>query len=157
HRVEECIAMIEGAAGAGLPQAAVRVLARRRPPAAADVLLRFLPAAQDEQVEVEITTALAVLGVDGGKAGPELRAALRDPEPLRRAVAAAVIGGLRDPGQRTLVRALLQDPDLTVRFQAAQALFSAREKAALPVLVALLRDGPPNLAFQAESLLLHVA
>jgi hypothetical protein len=157
RRAEGCIAGIEQGPGAGLPPAAVRVLARRRPEGAAAALLQFLPSADDELVEEEITTALGTLGVKQGKAGAELVAALRDPEPLRRTAAAAVVGRLADARQRAPVRPLLQDADPKVRYHAAEALLTAGDKEAVPALVGLLRDAPQEIAWRAEGLLLHVA
>jgi hypothetical protein len=157
RRAQQCIEKIEQGPGAGLPQAAVRLLVRRKPAGAVVVLLRFLPSADDELLEEEIAAALATLGVHNGKADRELTAALADPEPVRRAAAASVIGRLPDARQRALVRPLFEDRDPQVRFQAAQAFFMARDRAALPALVELLRDAPLAVAWRAEALLLAVA
>jgi HEAT repeat protein len=152
RRAAECLRSIEGGSEAALAAAAARVLAARRPAGAAAVLLAYLPAAEDENLEEAILDALAVVGVAGGRADPALAAALADKEPARRAAAAHVLGRAVT-GQRAAVRRLLADPDSKVRFRAAAALVRAEDKAAVPALIALLAEGPADLAWPAEDLL----
>src|SRR5205807_2140333 len=61
RRAELCIAEIERSPGSASPAAAARLLARRQPPEAVAVLLRYLPHADDETVADEVLAALVVL------------------------------------------------------------------------------------------------
>src|SRR5205823_11548513 len=92
RRAELCIAEIERSPGSALPAAAARLLARRQPPEAVAVLLRYLPHADDETVEEEVLGALVTLGTRPGKAPPALVAAVRNAVPVRRGAAAFVLG-----------------------------------------------------------------
>src|SRR5262249_36140532 len=115
RRATRCIEQIEGGPGAGLPAAAVRLLAKKRPDGAAAQLLRYVPFADDESVEEEVRTALVSLGLREGKADAALVEALKDAEPARRAAAAFVVGRSSDAAQRKAALALLEDADRRVR------------------------------------------
>jgi HEAT repeat protein len=153
HRARDCIEAIEQGPGAALAGSVVRLVRARQPAGACPALLAFLPFADDDGVEHEVLAALAALGVRDGKLDPALAAALRDPDPQRRAAAALVAGRSGEADQQAAVRALLADPDARVRLRAAQGLLAARDKSAVPVLTALLADAPLPVAEQAEDLL----
>jgi hypothetical protein len=157
RRAEACIEQIEAGPGAALPLAALRLLVRRRPAGAVEVLLDFVPYADDQEVEAEVLAALGALGVHRGQGEPALVAALRDPLPARRAAAAAVLAHHGDRAQQEAVRPLLADADAGVRFRAAQGLLLSGDRSAVPVLVRLLGEAPLPLAWRAEELLLRVA
>jgi SAM-dependent methyltransferase len=157
RRAEQCIEEIERATSLQLPAAAARLLAARKPDGAAGVLLAYLPFADDETIEEEVSTALLVLGVRDGRPDPVLVAALKDDEPRRRAAAALAVGRSTEEAERTAVRRLLNDPDPKVRLQAARGLVAGRDKEAVPVLIALLADAPLQIALQAEDVLARIA
>ena len=79
---------IEGGEGAALPAAVVRLTAVRKPAGAIKVLLAYLPFAEEDSVVEEVRDTLAALAVTKGEPDADLVAALRDPLPIRRAVAA---------------------------------------------------------------------
>jgi hypothetical protein len=137
--------------------AAARLLARRGSADAAPVLLAYLPCADDGAVEDEAFAALLALTSGGGKADRALLAALDDPQPMRRAAAAYVLGREGDKDQREAVRKRLEDADAQVRWQAASALLAAHDRAAVPALIALLADGPFDPAWRAEEALRRLA
>ncbi len=85
RRAERCLQEIEQGADLTLTAAAVRVLAARRPAGAAEVLLAYLPSADEGLVEDAVLAALAAVGLSEGKADPALVAALMDKDPARRA------------------------------------------------------------------------
>ncbi len=157
RRVAQCVEVIEREASPPVTAAAVRLLKARAPAGAVGVLLAFLPHANDEGVEEEITTALLTLGVKDGKVDPLLAAALNNQVPARRAVAAMVLGRYGTPEQKEAVRNRLKDSDPRIRFRAAQGLVAAREKSAIPFLAAFLGEGPIDIARQAEELLARIA
>jgi HEAT repeat protein len=138
--------------------AAARLLAVRRSSGAAEVLLAFLPFADEEEVEEAAREALGVVGFPPGKGVPldAVTAAADDKEPSRRAAAAYVLGRA-DPGARGPLGRLLRDPEPRVRLQAAEALVRAGDRAGVPALVALLGDAPPAVAWRAEDLLFTLA
>jgi hypothetical protein len=155
RRARECAEKIGQAAGPDVTAAAVRLLAARAPDGACAALLDFLPNAGDATEDV--LAALAALGGKGGKADPDLAAALQDKVAAKRAAAAVVLGRSGPAEQREVVRKLLGDDDPLVRLRAAQGLLAGRDKEAVPALVALLADGPPETAHEAEDMLLWLA
>jgi hypothetical protein len=157
RRVAQCVEVIEREASPPVTAAAVRLLRARAPAGAIGVLLAFLPHANDEGVEEEITTALLTLGVKDGKVDPLLAVALDDQVPARKAVAAMILARYGTPEQKEIVRKFLNDPDPRIRLRAAQGLVAARQRDAIPPLLALLNEGPLELARQAEDLLTRIA
>jgi hypothetical protein len=157
RRAARALADLGDSAGPQLPMAAARELARKAPPGAVAALVAYLPFARDPSVEDEVCDALLALTPDGGPADPALAAALRDPEPTRRAAAAHVLGRKGDEEQAAAVRGLLADKEPSVRWRAALALLRARDRAAPPALIDLLADGPTELAWQAEDVLTRLA
>jgi hypothetical protein len=79
--------------------AAIRVVAYRKPEGAAEALLAFLPSAPNEEVRQEIQAALAAVAMRDGKPDKALTAALSDNDPLRRAAATAALGQDAGPGK----------------------------------------------------------
>jgi HEAT repeat protein len=151
-----CLGWVEGENAAALPAAAVRLLARRRPPGAVEALLEYLPAAEAPALVEEVTVALAALARPDGRPHPALLRALAGKASLGRAVAAAALcraGGEPPPE----ARGLLADPAPQVRFRAALALAEAGDAEAVPVLIDLLADVPPEQRQQAEDVLHRLA
>jgi hypothetical protein len=157
RRARRCIDSIESGSGAALELAAARLLAGFNPPGAAEVVLNYLPFADNTDTEEELLTTLAVVGVHHGKAEPQLIAALTDPIAVRRSAAAWVLGRSPEVEQRAAVKTLLNDPEATVRLRAAQGLIAGRERDAVPALVSLLGTAPVSIAWQAEELLCRLA
>jgi HEAT repeat protein len=132
--------------GVGTPAAtvvaAVRVLAREKPPEAAAVLLAYLPSADDDNVAETIRQGLAALAVRDGKAEPALIAALADKSAVKRAAAAVALCHAQLPDVMPDVRKLLRDSDPHVRLRLGLALMARRDKDAVPVLLRLLDELP---------------
>jgi HEAT repeat protein len=122
RRAEECIRKIETGPGPELPAAAARLLSLRRPPEGVEVLVNYLPFADDEGVREEVLASLGVLGIGQGKVDPRLVACLRATAADRRAAAVYVLAQSGGVGQREVVRQLLADPDPKVRDAAAAGL-----------------------------------
>jgi HEAT repeat protein len=156
RRVEECIKKIEKGPGPALPMAAARLLARRHPAEAIQVLLAYVPFADDNAVEEEVLNALAQLSIQDPQVPGALATALKDELPARRAAAALVLGLVGGKEECAALRPLLKDSEPPVRLRAAQGLLCAKDKEAVPVLLALLGDGPMTVAAQAEDLLRQV-
>jgi hypothetical protein len=157
HRSRRCIEKIMAGPGPGLPIAVLHRIARGRPEGAAEVLLRYLPFADDPYVEEETLAALVAVAVRGGEADPAIIGAIRDQLPLRRVAAARVLDRAKDAKLRASIRPLLTDSQPRVRLEAAHALLLAREKEAVPALIELLRCDSVDISYRAEWLLLSVA
>lgn len=156
RRASLCLQEITRQPNSVLVAAAARVLADRRPPGTVEALLAYLPSADEEPSEEAVFSALARVGMSGGKPDQGLVAALDDKHPLRRAAAAQIVGLVAGATKKAGGR-LLADPDARVRFEASRALARVGERAAVPVLIALLGDGPMKLAWQAEDQLSRLA
>jgi len=156
-RSRRCIEEVLARPGPDLAIAALHQIARRRPAGAAEVLLRYLPFADDAFVEEETLATLAALVQNGKEVDAALIKALRDDLPLRRIAAARALGRAKEDKVRALVRKLLTDLDARVRLEAAHSLLLARDKQAVPVLIGLLADDSVEIMYRAESLLLLAA
>ncbi len=156
RRAQDCLDSIHLSRTSPLVLAATRMLLKHRPPESAEVLLGYLPFAEEEMVEDAILAALTQVALRDGKPAPVLQTALGDRMPARRAAAARILGRLDRTEDRSPVLRLLTDTDPRVRFEAAAALGAAGERSAVPVLTALLTDAPLAIAWQAEDLLCHL-
>jgi HEAT repeat protein len=156
-RAERCLKRIEAAPDVDRTMVYVRLLALRRPAEAADVLLAYLPFADDDSVVDEVREALTGLARTGGPARQTLRAALREPVRLRRLTAAEVLCQARVADALPAVAKLLQDPEPGVRLRVALALAGCGDRKAVAVLIDLLAELPPDLAGQAEEFLRRLA
>ena len=151
-----CLAFVEGPKSHELTVAAVRLVGRRKPAGAAEVLLAYLPFADNEEVIREVGSALLTVVVAEGQPDAALVRALADPVPLRRAVAAAALSQAA-PEEHPAVEKLLQDPNPEVRLAAALALAKAHNPAAIPVLIDLLAVLPVAKRNRVEELLQELA
>ena len=158
RRAERCLAAIrDHDVPSAVPAAVLRVLAARKPAAAVETTLAFLPFADNDQAAEEARTLLRRLAVANGKADALLVTALGDRSATRRAAAGQAIARCGQAEQLPAVRKLLTDPDAEVRFRVAQALAFQGEQAAVAALIDTLPDLPLALAWQAEDFLLQLA
>jgi HEAT repeat protein len=133
--------------------AAVRMLAARRPPGAAQALLDYLPYAAEGSLTEELESALAGMALQKGAPEPAIVGALEDRFPFRRSAAAVALCRSGGFPVAKLVRPLLGDPDPAVRQRVAMALADLRDPEAMPVLIALLDQVLPSEAAQVEDML----
>jgi HEAT repeat protein len=154
QQARHCLDWLEGKRAAELPSAAARLLASRKPGEAAGMLLTFLPFASDPIVAEGVKSALDGIAVRPGKIDAALLAALADPLPLRRAVAAEVLASSGRPEALPDVRKLLSDTKPQVRVRVALALTQHLEEKAVGTLIDMLLEAPPAERRQAE-LALH--
>jgi HEAT repeat protein len=157
YRARECLRHIDQGETAMLVSAAARVLVQLKPDGAAEVLLAYLPFAEDDTVAAEVRGDLTTLAVRDGRPEPGLVAALADKQPVKRAAAAEALCRAGAAGQMAAIRKLLHDPDAVVRLRVGMALCTAGEKEAVPVLIDLLADLPSQDTSTIEDLLYHVA
>src|SRR5262249_21684335 len=110
-----------------LPVAAARLVALRQPPGASEVLLAYLPFADDSTVLDEVKSTLAGLALKDGRPDAALVRGLEDPVALRRVTAAEVLCQFAHAEPRPGIRKLLQDPKPMVRLRVALALAELTE------------------------------
>src|SRR5262245_56979907 len=111
RRAERLVRELEGGRGLPLMRAAARLLADRRPAGTTEVVLRFLPSADDGQLEDELMAVLAVVASSGGRIDPALTGAVKDSAATRRGAAAWVLGRSSGAEERAMARLLLVDLD----------------------------------------------
>jgi hypothetical protein len=157
RRATECLAKIGSGPSAAVVCATARLLGKRKPAGAAEVLLDYVPKVEGEVTEEEIRTALAALAVHDGKPEPLLVKALADPLPVKRSAAAVALLIGADAEIRPQARKLLNDPEPNVRLRVALALAAQKEKDAVPVLIELLATLPAAQTPAVEDFLYRLA
>jgi HEAT repeat protein len=156
-RAKLCLQNIEGGGASTIAINAARLLASRKPAGASEVLIGYLPYAEDETTFQEVEAALVAVALVNGKPDSAIVHALKDRLALRRGTAAAVLCQAGGSAQYAAVRPLLKDNHASVRLKAALGLVGAYDAEAIPVLIELLGDLPPRLREQAESYLSGLA
>jgi HEAT repeat protein len=156
RRAEDALRAIEEIPNAALVPAAARLIALRKPAGAVEVLLNYLPHADDEGIAEAVRSALAANALVEGKPDPALVAALADKHAARRAGAAVALCRA-SAEQRSTVKKLLHDGDPTVRLRAALALAVTGDKEAIPALIEVLGELPPAQTVPARDLLSRLA
>jgi hypothetical protein len=153
-RATECLAAIDASNSAEVEQAALRLLTARKPAGACKALLVYLPAVRDPSIEEDIFVALLALSLKDGKIDPDVEAALKEKNAIRRGAAAVLLGRSGSKEQKEQVRLLAKpQAEPLVRLRAAQGLIAGKEKAAVAGLLPLLTDAPYPIAEQARDLL----
>jgi HEAT repeat protein len=176
-RARKCIQAIKRNSSPMVPSAVARLLAQAgeptlrkgEPPAskndpralkastAIQVLLAYLPFADDETVEEEVINALTLLSVREAKMDAALLAALHDPLAARRGAAAVILGKVGTQEQIEPIRKLLKDSAPKVQFRAALGLIAAQDKSAVRVLIDLFHTAPDSWVWQVEEQLNRLA
>src|SRR5262249_41595568 len=157
RRPKECLEKIDQGSSAQAVAAAARVVAQRKPDKAVEVLLAYLPSAEDPMVAQEVCNTLGALALKDGKADPALVAALTDKSAAKRAAAAVALAHAKASDELPVVRKLLRDPDPAVRARVGLALVELREKEAIPALIEVLGQVPPYDNARVEALLYRLA
>jgi HEAT repeat protein len=158
RRSEQCLARIQDRdVPVNVLPAAARLLTARKPAGAVDIMLAYVPYADNDKTLDEARVFLTLLAKEDNKSRPALVAGLSNALPARRAAAGEALcrAGLEDT--KANIRNLLADPDAFVRMRVALALAYAGEKDAVPVLIDTLPRLTLVQAWQAEDLLLRLA
>jgi HEAT repeat protein len=156
RRAQECLRQIDRGTSSSLVAAAVRVLVARKPSGTVEMLLAYLPQAEDESVSDEVRSALAALAMRDRKPDPLLVEALNDKTAIRRGAAAEALCKAGAKEQLPAIRKLLKDVDPSVQLRVGLALVNLKEKDAIPVLIDLLATRPYEDAWPIEDLLLRL-
>lgn len=157
RRAQECLKQLNQGESNRLAAAVLRVVAARKPTGAVDVVLAYLPQAEEDGIGEDAVTALSALALNSGKADAKLLEALADKNPQKRAGAAQALcrAGAKESYPR--IRELLQDADSSVRLKAGLCLARVREKASMPALIELLGARPYEETWPIEDLLVRLA
>ncbi len=145
-----------------LPSAAVRLLALRKPPGAAEALLAFLPLSEEENLTDDVQKSLVLLARRDGKLEPALVRALKEtdetlvPPAVRAVIAEALVQGGGKDGCDA-VRPLLKDKDRSVRLRVALSLILTGERGAVAVLIDLMPVVSDEQIGQIEDVLTQLA
>jgi hypothetical protein len=156
-RAERCLHLIQQGHDADLAAAVARVVQRLKSAGAAEVLVNYLPFANDQNVIEAVQSALNALAVRKGKPEAILIQALESKQAVQRGAAAEALARSGLPEPRKAVHKLLKDVEAPVRLQAALALVESRDRAGVPVLISLLAELPQEKAWPAEEALLRLA
>lgn len=156
RRAEVCLGKIEEMQGPALVAAAARLLAARRPEAAARTLLKFAPSADRDALEC-LRDVLAVVAVRDGKPEPVLTDAVVSKQPLQRGLAGEALVRAGQADAVPAVRELLDDADGLVRLRVGLAFVARNDKSVIPRLIELLADLPRDQSQAVEDLLGRIA
>jgi HEAT repeat protein len=140
-----------------LPPEAARLLALRRPPGAAGVLLDYLPFSDSDAMTTEVQAALLAVALADGKPDAAVLKALANAIPTRRAAAAEALCQAGGRSQHEAVRPLLRDADPSVRLRAAIALASSGDGASVATMIELLPGLPAEIALSGVDFLTSLA
>ncbi len=157
RRVMDLRQKIEAKAEPHIQGATARLVAKTRPPGAAQVLLNYLPFAADQHVTDEVCKALGALAVEQGKVEPALIQALSDKIAVKRGGAAEALARAKVAEHLTAVRKLLHDPEPSVRLRVGLALVPHKEKEVIPVFISLLGQLAPEQLWPVEEILVKLA
>jgi peptidyl-prolyl cis-trans isomerase B (cyclophilin B) len=157
RRAKACLETIEHKQEPALTFAAARLLAARRPPAAAQTLLKFAPFAEDRDALESVRDALAVLAVRDGKPEPVFIDALVSNQPLWRGLAGEALIRAGQTDGVPAVRELLHDVDRLVRMRIGLAFVKKNDKSVIPRLIELLADLPRQHSKEIDDLLRRIA
>jgi HEAT repeat protein len=155
-RAEECLQNLAKSATSGSPLLTARLIAFRKPGGAVEVLLSYLPCAEDDSVAEAVQETLDAVAAPEGILDPALVKALEDRSAVKRAAVVQAVCRA-GAGEFASARKLLRDSDAEVRLRAAQSLAALQDHEAVVELIALLGELPPILGGQAEETLLRIA
>lgn len=157
RRAEKILKAIDKVAGPAVSMAAARALARHNPDGACEVLLDYLPYADDDGIAEEVRQALTVVGFRAGRPHKALTEALQDEDVRIRSAATFALIRSGDAELRKDLKTLLKDADPLVRLRAALAFFEHKDKDSLPAMIGVLGELPVERLWAVEDILNLVA
>jgi hypothetical protein len=157
RRCEVCLQKIRDRDVPGdVPGACVRLLGARKTAGAVEVLLAYLPLADNEPLADDIRNSLAELAVQNGKVDKALLAALTSKSAVCRAAAGEALAKSGAVEHKKAVRSLLEDVDTNVRWRVATALVLSKDAEAVPAMIDLLVGTTQSQAWQIEDVLFRL-
>jgi hypothetical protein len=159
RRCDLALKIIEKVPTRSLAMAAARLLANHKEDGITEVLLNYLPLADDESVGDEIRNTLTALAVRDGKPDVALTKALSSEKTLERGAAAEAFARTNDKASREKMAGFLKtEKDPEVKLLVALALVGdARKKDVIPDVINLMAEVPNEKGWRAEELLYRLA
>ena len=159
RRCDLALKIIEKVPTRALAMSAARLLANQKQDGITEVLLNYLPLADDESVGDEIRNTFAALAVRDGKPDQVLTTALESKENLKRGAAAEAFARVNDKSSRDrMAEFLKKETEPEIKMLVALALVNdARNKTVVPEIIRLMAEVPSERAWRAEELLWRLA
>lgn len=159
RRCELALKIIEKVPTRSLAVAAARLLATKKEDGITEVMLNYLPLAEDESVGDEIRNTLAAQAVRDGKPDRALETALESKEALKRGAAAEAFARANDKASRARMKDYLKkESDNEIKLLLALALVNdGRDKELVPEVIRLMGEVPIERGWRAEELLWRIA
>ena len=159
RRCERCLKAIEKVPTRTLAAAAARLLADLKPEGVTEVMLNYLPLAEDDSVSDDVRGTLAAVAMRDGKPDPVLFKALESAEALKRGAAAEAFARSGDKNLRDQMKKLMTaDADIDVKLRIAVALVTAaKNKDVVEDMIGLMVNAPVEAGWRAEEILVRLA
>ena len=158
-RCQRCLNVIEKISTGILSQAVARQLARLKPEGTVEVLLGFLPMADDELISEEIRTTLSAVAMQNNVANPSLLKSLEDQNALRRGAAAEALSRGGDKSVRVKMKEHFgKETNSEVKmFIALSLVANGKDKTLVPEVIKLMPEIPGDRTYRAEEILYALA
>lgn len=159
RRCERCLKIIEKVPTRTLASAAARLLAELKTEGTSEVLLNYLPLAEDEAVGDDVRLALSAVAMKDGKPDPVLQQALDSTEAIKRGAAAEAFARGGDKAMRDTMRNRIEkEKEGEIRLRIAMALVTAaKDKAVVETMIKAMADAPFEIGWRAEEILVRMA
>lgn len=157
RRASRCLEAIDQTYGPSLTQAVIRVLTATFGHESVELFIRLLPFTEHEQVREEIRNSILTLGPENESSKKLLHKSLSHSSPLVQAVAASVLGRLKESALQEAVRKLLDSDHQEVRFRAAESLVHGEDASAMRTLIGLIEEFPEDQLWRVEDILYRLA
>ena len=159
RRCERCLKNIEKVPTRTLAAAAARLLADLKTEGTSEILLNYLPLAEDESVADDVRLALAAVAVKDGKPDPILHQALEAKEAIKRGAAAEAFARGGDKALRDDMKKRLEsEKDGEIRLRISMALVTAaKDKSVVESMIKNMPDAPFEIGWRAEEILVRMA
>lgn len=159
RRCDLALKTIEKIPTRSLAQAAARLLANHKDDTITEVLLNYLPLAEDDGVADEIRNSFAALVMRDGKADKILEATLENKDKLKRGAAAEAFARTKDKAAHTRIKEFIKkEAEGDIKMLVAVALVGeARDRAMISEMIAYIPDSSVEIAWRAEELLFRLA
>lgn len=159
RRCERCLKNIEKVPTRTLAAAAARLLAELKTDGMSEVLINYLPLAEDESVADDVRFALAAVAMRDGKPDSILQQNLDAKEPIKRGAASEALTRGGDKAVREQMRKRIdKETDAEIRLRIAMALVSvAKDKSIVENMIKIMADAPFEVGWRAEEILVRLA
>jgi len=159
RRCERCLKNIEKVPTRTLASAAARLLGDLKPEGMTQILLNYLPLAEDDAVGDDVRFALSTIAVRDGKPDPLLLQTLESKEAVKRSAAAEALTRGGDAALRDKMRQFMaKETDADINLRIAIVLVTiAKNKSLVEPMIKLMAEVPVEAGWRAEEILVRMA